>query len=76
VFDSMGRLIVADRVNHRIQILDTNGKFLGEYREFSRVSGLAIDKNDTIYASDSESTPQTHPGWLKGIRIGNLKDGR
>src|SRR5579864_1011953 len=76
VFDSKGRLIVADRVNHRIQILDTNGKFLGEYREFSRVSGLAIDKNDTIYASDSESTAKTHPGWQKGIRIGNLKDGK
>ena len=76
VFDSKGRLIVADRVNHRIQILDTNGKFIAEYREFSRVSGLAIDKNDTIYASDSESTAKTHPGWQKGIRIGNLKDGK
>jgi len=76
VFDSKGRLIVADRANHRIQILDTNGKFLGEYREFSRVSGLTIDKNDTIYAADSESTPQTHPGWRKGIRIGSLKDGK
>ncbi len=76
VFDSQGRLIVADRANHRIQILDTNGKFLGEYREFSRVSGLAIDKNDTIYAADSESTEQTHPGWQKGIRIGSLRDGK
>jgi DNA-binding beta-propeller fold protein YncE len=76
VFDSKGRLIVADRANHRIQILDKDGKFLGEYREFSRVSGLAIDKNDTIYASDSESTPRTHLGWRKGIRIGSLKDGK
>ena len=76
VFDSKGRLVVADRVNHRIQILDTHGKFIAEYREFSRVSGLVIDKNDTIYASDSESTSKTHPGWLKGIRIGNLKDGK
>jgi sugar lactone lactonase YvrE len=76
VFDSKGRLIVADRGNHRIQILDTNGKFLGEYREFSRVSGLTIDKNDTICAADSESTAQTHPGWRKGIRIGNLSDGK
>jgi DNA-binding beta-propeller fold protein YncE len=50
--------------------------FVGEYREFSRVSGLAIDKDDTIYAADSESTAQTHPGWRKGIRIGNLSDGK
>src|SRR5262249_471118 len=75
-FDSQGRLIVADRHNHRIQILTKDGKYLGEYREFSRVSGLAIDGNDTLYAADSESTPKSHPGWLKGIRIGSLKDGK
>ena len=75
-FDSQGRLIVADRHNHRIQILTKEGKYLGEYKEFSRVSGLAIDKNDTIYAADSESDARRHPGWLKGIRIGSLKDGK
>ena len=32
--------------------------------------------NDTIYAAGSESTAQTHEGWRKGIRIGNLKDGK
>jgi sugar lactone lactonase YvrE len=75
-FDSQGRLIVADRHNHRIQILTKEGKYIGEYKEFSRVSGLAIDRNDMIYAADSESTPARHPGWLKGIRIGSLKDGK
>jgi hypothetical protein len=40
------------------------------------VSGLAIDGNDTVYAADSESEPRRHPGWLKGIRIGSLKDGK
>ena len=43
MFDSQGRLIVADRHNHRIQILTKDGKYIGEYREFSRPSGLAID---------------------------------
>jgi len=75
-FDSQGRLIVADRHNHRIQILTKDGKYVGEYREFSRASGLAIDGNDTIYVADSESTARVHPGWLKGIRIGSLKDGK
>lgn len=75
-FDSQGRLIVADRHNHRIQILTKDGEYIGEYREFSRASGLAIDGNDTIYAADSESTPQRHPGWRKGIRIGSLRDGK
>jgi DNA-binding beta-propeller fold protein YncE len=75
-FDSKGRLIVADRHNHRIQILTKDGKFIAEYDEFGRTSGLAIDKNDVIYTADSESTERVHPGWLRGVRIGSLKDGK
>src|SRR5688572_29148616 len=74
--DSKGQLIVADRHNHRIQILTREGKFISEYDEFGRTSGLAIDNNDVIYTADSESTERTHPGWQKGIRIGSLKDGK
>jgi DNA-binding beta-propeller fold protein YncE len=75
-FDSQGRLIVADRHNHRIQILTKDGTFIREYREFGRVSGIAVDNNDMLYAADSESTPKRNPGWLKGIRIGSLRDGK
>ena len=75
-FDSKGRLIVADRHNHRIQILTKTGKFVLEYDDFGRTSGLAIDKNDVIYTADSESTAKVHPGWQRGIRIGSLKDGK
>ena len=75
-FDSQGRLIVADRHNHRIQILTKEGKFIAEYAEFGRTSGLAIDANDVIYTADSESNERVHPGWQRGIRIGSLKDGK
>jgi len=75
-FDSQGRLIVADRHNHRIQILTKDGRFIGEYADFGRTSGLAIDANDVIYTADSESTETVHPGWRRGIRIGSLKDGK
>jgi DNA-binding beta-propeller fold protein YncE len=75
-FDSQGRLIVADRHNHRIVILTKEGKFISEYAEFGRSSGLAIDKNDVIYTADSESNAKSHPGWQRGIRIGSLKDGK
>jgi sugar lactone lactonase YvrE len=75
-FDSQGQLIVADRHNHRIQILTKEGKFVREYDDFGRTSGVAIDRNDVIYTSDSESTAQVHPGWRRGIRIGSLKDGK
>ena len=76
VFDSRSRLIVADRHNHRIQVLTKQGKFLQEYDDFGRTSGLAIDKDDVIYTSDSESSEKVHPGWLRGIRIGSLRDGK
>ena len=75
-FDSQGRLIVADRHNHRVQILTKEGKFIGEYPEFGRASGLAIDASDVIYTADSESNERVHPGWQRGIRIGSLKDGK
>ena len=57
-------------------LLTKDGKFISEYDEFGRSSGLAIDKNDVIYTADSESTERVHPGWQRGIRIGSLKDGK
>jgi len=71
-FDSRGRLFVADRGNHRIQIFDQDGKFLDEWEQFSRISGLFI-KGDQLYAIDSESAPQRHP-WKTGVRIGSTKE--
>ncbi len=75
-FDSAGRLVVADRHNHRVQILTKDGAFVAEHDEFGRVSGLAIDRNDVIYTADSESTERVHPGWQRGVRIGSVKDGK
>jgi sugar lactone lactonase YvrE len=73
--DSKGRLFVGDRANNRIQIFDQDGKFIAEWKQFGRPSGLFIDKNDTLYAADSESRNDNHPGWKRGIRIGSAKDG-
>jgi sugar lactone lactonase YvrE len=75
-FDSQGRLIVADRGNVRLQIFDQEGKFITEWKQFSRVSGLYITRNDTLYAIDSESSATSNPGWKKGVRIGSAKDGK
>jgi sugar lactone lactonase YvrE len=78
-FDSRGRLFVGDRGNNRIQIFDQEGKFLEEWKQFSRPSGIFIDKNDVIYVTDSESTDRpgygNNPGWKRGIRVGSAKDG-
>jgi DNA-binding beta-propeller fold protein YncE len=76
-FDSKGRLFVADRGNNRIQIFDQNGKFLDQWQQFSRPSGIFIDRNDVLYVADSESgsVAKDHGAWKRGIRIGSAKDG-
>jgi DNA-binding beta-propeller fold protein YncE len=74
--DSQGRLFVADRGNMRIQILEQDGAFIAEWTQFSRPSGVAL-RDGMIYVADSESNGVApHPGWKRGIRIGNLKDGK
>src|ERR1700716_2174459 len=75
--DSRGRLFVGDRNNNRIQIFDQDGKYLDQWPQFSRPSGVYIDKNDVIYVTDSESesVSKNHDGWRRGIRVGSAKDG-
>ena len=88
--DSRGRLFVGDRQNNRIQILDQNGRFIAQWFQFGRPSGIFIDKDDTIYVADSESRdgrtnvgisglPATgygmNLGARRGIRIGSARDG-
>jgi hypothetical protein len=75
-FDTRGRLFVADRANHRIQIFDQEGTFIAEYKQFSRISGLFIDKDDNLYAIDSESSTARHPNWKTGVRIGKASEDR
>ncbi|HET7217482.1 MAG TPA: peptidyl-alpha-hydroxyglycine alpha-amidating lyase family protein [Vicinamibacterales bacterium] len=74
-FDSQGRLFVADRANNRLQIFDQDGKFLEAWKQFSRLSGIYIDKNDMLYGADSESNTKRNPGWKRGIWVGSAKDG-
>ena len=87
--DSRGRLFVGDRQNNRIQILDQNGRFIAQWFQFGRPSGIYIDKDDTIYVADSESRDGRtlagvatlasgygmNIGARRGIRIGSARDG-
>jgi streptogramin lyase len=73
--DSRGRLFVADRGNRRIQIFDQAGRHLDTWYQFSRISGLYIDRNDVLYAIDSESDDNYNPGWRKGLRVGSARTG-
>jgi DNA-binding beta-propeller fold protein YncE len=76
--DSRGRLFIGDRSNNRIIIADQNFNHLASWHQFSRPSGIYIDKNDVIYVADSESgsVNAAHKDWMRGIRIGSARDGR
>lgn len=73
--DSQGRLFVGDRANSRIQIFDQDGQHLATWTHFGRPSGLFIDGNDVLYATDSESNARRNPGVRRGIYIGNALTG-
>jgi sugar lactone lactonase YvrE len=80
-FDSQDRLYVADRGNSRIVVFDKEGKFLAAWKQFGRPSGVAVDKNDMLYVADSQSSDNPsaanyNPGCRRGIRVGNVKDGK
>jgi len=74
-FDSQGRIYVADRMNNRIQIFDTEGTLLEVWTQFGRPSGIFITSDDRIYVADSESNRARNPGYARGIRIGSARDG-
>jgi DNA-binding beta-propeller fold protein YncE len=75
--DSQGRIFEGDRGNNRIQIFDQEGNFIAQWAQFSRPSGVYIDRNDVIYVTDSESgsANPAHAAWKRGVRIGSAKDG-
>ncbi len=71
-FDSRGRLWVADRGNHRLEIFDQEGNYLESRYMYGRISGIFITEDDQVYAIDSESSPTSHTNWVNGVRIGHV----
>jgi hypothetical protein len=73
-FDSQGRLWVADRGNHRLEIFDQDGNYLESRYSHGRISGIFITEDDMIYSIDSESTMTGHANWMNGVRIASIND--
>ncbi len=71
-FDGQGRLWVADRGNHRLEIYDQQGTYLESRYLYGRISDLFITEDDMVYAIDSESNDVRHINWRNGVRIGPL----
>ena len=50
--DRLGRVLVADRENNRIQIFDAQGTFLDEWTDVEMPQDLFIDAEDTVYVTE------------------------
>jgi sugar lactone lactonase YvrE len=74
--DSQGRLFVADRGNARIQIYDQDGHLLDSWKQFGMPSGIYIDKNDVLYAADTESSVLQGNAFVRGIHVGSARTGQ
>ena len=72
---SQGRVYVADRGNKRIQVFDQDGGFLAAWTQFGVPSSVFVGKDDSIYVGSAFSDPAAKKGELRGIVVGNAKDG-
>ncbi len=61
--DERDIIYVADRENGRIQRFDRSGKFLGEWTQYGKTFGLALDGN-ALWLSTIPRGPNSAPGWL------------
>ena len=72
---SQARVYVADRKNNRIQVFDQDGNFIAAWKQFGQPSSVFVGKDDTIYVGASFPDPAAKKGELRGIVVGNAKDG-
>jgi DNA-binding beta-propeller fold protein YncE len=72
---SQQRLYVADRRNSRIQVFDLDGKFIAAWKQFGQPSSVFVGKDDTIYVGASFPDASAKRGEIRGIVVGNAKDG-
>ena len=53
--DPQGRIYIADRGNSRIQVFDSNGKYLDEWPGFPFLMFLAVSKNGHLWVTDGNT---------------------
>lgn len=51
VLDAQGRVYVSDRENRRIEIFESNGKYLTQWANVGGFSGLAVTRDQRIWAA-------------------------
>ena len=72
---SQARVYIADRRNNRVQVFDQDGNFIAAWKQFGQPSSVFVGKDDTIYVGSSFRDSAAKKGELRGIVVGNVKDG-
>ena len=72
---SQNRVYVADRRNRRIQVFGQDGNVVAVWPQFGEPSSVFVHKNDTIYVGSTFRDPAAKKGEVRGIVVGNAKDG-
>jgi peptidylamidoglycolate lyase len=69
--DSEGRVYVADRGNARVQVFDSEGRFISEWKgpEIGRPYGIAIGLDEKAYVIDGGDQPLEPPDRSRAIRL-------
>ena len=49
-------MYVADRENNRVQVFDSDGGFLAEWRDLSTPADIVIDLNNIVYIAEGAGT--------------------
>jgi peptidylglycine monooxygenase len=68
---SDGRVVVADRCNHRLQVFDTNGAYVTEWGGFRRPVAIWGDSQDRLFVTDE--VPSLHCLRSDGSRLGRAR---
>lgn len=69
--DRQVRVFVADRSNARIQVFDTQGRFITEWKSeaLGRPYAVAIGANAKVYVIDGGDQPQEPPDRSRALRL-------
>jgi DNA-binding beta-propeller fold protein YncE len=69
VLDARGRVYIADRETRRIEIFDSEGKFLNQWKDVGGFSGLVMTKDQQIWAAGGNYVVLLN---LEGQALGTL----
>ena len=65
--DDEGRVYVADRENHRVQVFDGNGRYHGQWNNLARPCGLFVTRGGSPLGIIGELGPETAGTLTRGV---------